>query len=148
MKTLYFEDLEMGQIWVSPDYRVTRDEMIEFAERWDPQPYHLDDEAGAPSLFGTLIASASHIFAIHAHLIEKLEARIDLIAGLGVPRFELPHPVRPGDRLRLVRRVLSKRLSESKLDTGLVTTEQLLKNQNDQIVLETRHNMMVGCRPD
>jgi acyl dehydratase len=147
MTILYFEEIKIGQVWKSTEYRVSREEIIEFASRWDPQPFHLDDEAAAQSIFGTLIASAPHTYAIQCYLIEKLDVRIALLAGLGTPRFELPHPVRPGDRLHLERRILAKRLSQSKPGRGIITTEDLLKNQDDRIVLDSRNNIMVSCRP-
>ena len=146
MKTFYFEEIEIGQIWKSTEYLVSRDEIIEFAKKWDPQPFHLDDEAAAQSIFGTLVASAPHTFAIQTCLVEKLNGRIAMLAGLGITRFELPNPVRPDDRLHLERRILEKRLSQTKPGTGILTFEHLLKNQDDGIVLETVHNIMVSCR--
>ena len=148
MKTFYFEEIKIGQVWESTEYRVSRDEIIEFAKRWDPQPFHLDDEAAAQSIFGTLVASAPHTFAIQTCLVEKFGGHIAMLTGLGITRFELPHPVRPGDRLHLERRILTKRLSQTKPGTGIITFEHLLKNQDDRIVLETIHKIMVGCRPD
>ena len=147
MKTFYFEEINIGQVWKSTEYLVTRDEIIEFAERWDPQPFHLDDEAAAQSIFGTLIASAPHTIAIQSYLVEKLDGRVAMLAGLGMSRLELPHPVRPNDRLHLERRVLEKRLSQTRPNAGIITFEHLLQNQDDRIVLETRHNIMVSCRP-
>ena len=148
MKTFYFEEIEIGQVWKSTEYRVTREEIIEFAKKWDPQPFHLDDEAAAQSIFRTLVASAPHTFAIQTCLVDKLNGRIAMLAGLSITRFELPHPVRPGDHLHLERRVLANRLSETRPGTGITTLEQLLKNQDGRIVLETIHNIMVTCRPD
>lgn len=147
MKTFYFEEIKIGQFWRSTEYLVTRDEIIEFAKRWDPQPFHLDDEAAAHSIFGTLVASAPHTFAIQTCLVEKLNGRIAMLADLGITRFELPNPVRPGDHLHLERRILTKHLSQTKPNTGIITFEHLLKNQDDLIVLETIHKIMVSCRP-
>jgi len=147
MKTFYFEEIKIGQVWKSTEYRVTRDEIIEFASRWDPQPFHLDDEAASKSIFGTLIASAPHTIAIQSYLVEKLDGRVAMLAGLGMSRLELPHPVRPNDRLHLERRVLEKRLSQTRPNTGIVTLEHLLKNQDDQVVLESRNKIMASFRP-
>ena len=147
MKTLHFEDLEIGRIWESPDYRVTRDEMIAFASRWSPQPYYIDDEAASRSIFGTLVACESHTFAILISLVDKLEDRVFMLAGLGVRDITFPYPVHPGDRVRLQRRVLDKHLSKTKTDRGIVTFEHLLKNQKDQIVLDSIHKLLVACRP-
>ena len=132
-------------MWESCEYLVKRDEIIAFAKRWDPQPFHIDDEAGARSIFGTLTASVAHTFAIHTHLVQKLESQIAMLAGLAITRFELPHPVRPGDRLRLERHILDKRLSKSNSDRGIVTTDQFLKNQDNQLVMDSRHKILVNC---
>lgn len=147
MKTLYVEDLKIGQIWESPDYRVTRDEMIAFASRWSPQPHYIDEDAAARSIFGTLVACESYTFAILISLVDKLEARVFMLAGLGVRDITFPYPVHPGDRVRLQRRVLDKRVSQTKNDRGILTLEHLLKNQNDQTVLDSKHKVLVGCRP-
>ena len=147
MKTFYFEDLEIGQMWESPDYLVTGDEIIEFASRWSPQAYHIDDEAGARSTFGALYACESHIFAIMISLVDKLEDRVFMLAGLGVRDIEFLHPVRPGDRVRLQRRLLNKRVSQTKTDRGVITFEHLLKNQEDQDVFDSKHNLLVARRP-
>jgi acyl dehydratase len=147
MKTLYFEDLVIDQMWESPDYRVTRDEMITFASRWSPQPCYINDEAAGQSIFGSLVACESHIFAIKSSLVYKLEDRVFMLAGLGVRDLEFLHPVYPGDRVRLQRRVLNKHHSKTKNDRGIITFEQLLRNQKDQVVLDSKLKLLVGLRP-
>ena len=148
MKELYFEDIMIGQKWESPEYLVTRDEIIDFAKKWDPQPFHIDEKAAARSIFKILTASVAHTFAIMSYLVNQIEERVLFLAGLGTPKFEIPRPVLPGDRIRLQRRVLSKHLSRTKPDRGIVTVEYLVKNQDNQIVLDTGHKIMVPCRPD
>lgn len=147
MRTLYFEDLEIGDMWESPDYLVTRDEMIAFASRWSPQPHYINEDAAVRSIFGTLVACESHIFAIMISLVDKLEDRVFMLAGLGVRDIEFPHPVRHGNRVRLHRRVLDKHISKTKTDRGIITIEHMLKNQKDQVVLDSIHKLLVGCRP-
>jgi acyl dehydratase len=147
MKTFYFEDLEIDQMWESPDYPVTRNEIIAFASRWSPQPYHINDEAAGQSIFGSLVACESHIFAIKSSLGDKLEDRVFMLAGLGVRDLEFLHPVYPGDRVRLQRRVLNKYLSKTKNDRGIITFEQLLRNQKGQVVLDSKLKLLVGLRP-
>ena len=147
MTTLYFEDLEIGLKWESPVYRVTRNEMIGFASRWSPQPHYIDEEAAVRSVYGTLVACESYTFAVLISLVDKLEARVFMLAGLGVRDILFPYPVHPGDRVRLQRRVLDKRVSQTKTDRGIITFEHLLKNQKDQIVLDSKHHLLVRCRP-
>jgi len=147
MPAFYFEDLGIGRMWESPDYRVTRDEMISFASRWSPQPYHIDDEAASRSIYGSLVACEPHLFAIMISLVDKLKEQVFMLAGLGVRDIEFPNPVHPGDRLRLQRRVLDKHLSKTKTDRGIVIFEHLLKNQKDQIVLDSIHKLLVARTP-
>ena len=147
MKTFYFEDLEIDQMWESPDYLVSRDAMLAFSSRWSPQPYHIDDEAAGRSIFGSLVACESHIFAIQASLVDKLEDRVVMLAGLGVRDIEFPHPVFPGDRVRLQRRVLDKNVSQTKIDRGIITFEHLLKNQDNRVAFNSIHKLMIARRP-
>jgi acyl dehydratase len=147
MKTFYFEDLEIGQLWESPAYLVTRDEMIAFASRWSPQPYYIDEEAASRSIYGTLVACESYLFAIMISLVDKLEDQVFLLAGLGVRDIKFPQPVCHGDRIRLRRQVLDKQISKTKTERGVITFEHLLKNQEDHVVYDSVHKLLVGCRP-
>lgn len=141
---LDYKDIEVDKVWVSEEYSVTREEVIEYASRWDPQPFHLDDAAAEKWIFKKLTASASHTFAILGYLASTLD-QIDLLAVLGMEKLEIIHPVFPGDRLNLQRRILSKRRSRTRPDRGIVEVEYRLNNQNGKIVMEAHNKLMVGC---
>ncbi len=106
----YFEDIEVGSTARFGDYAVTRDEVIAFAEKYDPQPFHLSDAAAAQTHFGRLSASGWHTCAMTmAMLVEHLKANDQ--AGLGSPGIDELRwltPVYPGDRLRCESEVLEK----------------------------------------
>jgi acyl dehydratase len=144
---LFFEDIEVGMESRSDAYSVSREEIIEFAERWDPQPFHLDDAAAAQSIFGTLVASAVHTFAIQIRLVHTLDNPVSMLSALGVANLDFLCPVFPGDRLRLFRRVIAKRLSKSKPDRGIVTFQDTLKNQKNHVVVRCENQLMVGSKP-
>ena len=144
---LYFEDLAVGDSARSAEtFEVQRDEVVDFARRWDPQTFHLDERAAEQSIFGGLTACAAHIFAIQCRLAVSVEPRWALLAGLGNDGFELSQPVRPGDRLQLVRRVTGKRASRSKPDRGIVLVEHDVVDQRDEVVFRARGRVMIARR--
>ena len=148
MSVLYFEDLEPGfEQRTREPYRVERDEVIEFARRWDPQPFHVDEEAAKRSIFGGIIACMPHIFAIQCVLSSRLEPDVALLSGLGNEGFELLEPVRPGDRLTLVRRVESRRDSRSRPEGGVVKTWYELWNQEGVLLFRDLGIAMIARRP-
>jgi len=143
----YFDDLRVGDLARSAEtFEVDRDEIVAFASRWDPQPFHLDERAAERSIFGGLSACAAHIFAIQSRLAVSVEPRWALLAGLGNDGFELWLPVRPGDRLRLVRRITGKRASRSKPDRGIIEVEHDLVNERDEVVFRAKGRVMIGRR--
>jgi len=145
----YWEDIEVGARQAFGSYAVTREEVIAFAERYDPQPFHLSDEAAAATHFGRLAASGWHTCAMTmAMIVENLKANRQ--AGLGSPGLDELRwltPVYPGDTLRCESEVLSKRQSESRPEMGLLKTRTTVFNQHDKAVMTFVSNVMVGTRP-
>ena len=124
------------------------EEILEFGRRFDPQPFHNDPEAAARSHFGGLVAPGCLTFAIRNALANQLPERPALVAGLGLERMDLTHPVRPGDRLRLRITVLERRPSGSRPAAGIVTSQHEVLNQTDHVVLRMTARMMVRMRPE
>ncbi|MBJ20299.1 MAG: acyl dehydratase [bacterium] len=131
---------------MSPWYEVERDEIIEMAIRWDPYPFHVDEEAARASVFEGLAACAPHIFAISARLSHDLPGPLALIAGLGGDGFHLLAPVRAGTRVRLLRRFLATRTSRSRPDAGVVSIEDTLVMPDGEAVFRTSGAMLVARR--
>lgn len=145
---LYFEDLGIGDAARSAEsFEVRREDVVDFARRWDPQAFHTDERAAEHSIFGGITACAAHVFAIQSRLAASVEPRWALLAGLGNDGFELLAPVRPGDRLVLVRRVTGTRASRSKPDRGIVDVEMDLVDQRDAVVFRARGRVMIARRP-
>ncbi|HAG36417.1 MAG: MaoC family dehydratase [Pseudomonadota bacterium] len=144
----FYEDLAIGQKQAFGRYEVTREEVIEFASKYDPQPFHLDDDAAAATHFGRLSASGWHTCAMTmAMLVENLKANRQ--AGLGSPgidQLRWKKPVFPGDTLRCESVVIEKRRSGSRPEMGIFKSSLTVFNQNDEPVLEMVSNGLISTR--
>ena len=147
-KTLkYFEDIEVGQMDAAGEYPVSKEEVIEFAKKWDPQPFHIDEEKARETQFGGLIASASHTVAISFWLLNRAGKGIAVISGLGWDKMRLPNPVRPGDWLSLTMECIEKRESKSKPDRGILRHAAVIQNQEGVPVSTFETTTLVKRRP-
>ena len=148
MTKQYLEDYTAGQIYRSGWLRVEKDQIIAFAAQFDPQPYHLDEEAARKSVFGGLAASGWHTAALTMHLVVEGELRpADGILGVGFDELSWPRPVRPGDELHVESEVLEVRPSKSRLDRGLIRVRTTTFNQNGEPVQIYPGNLLVPRRP-
>ena len=145
---IYYEELEVGARQGFGAYKVTREEVIEFASKYDPQPFHLDDEAAAKTHFGRLSASGWHTCAMTmAMMVGNLKDTKQ--AGLGSPgvdNLQWRKPVYPGDSLRIESEVIDKRRSKSRPEMGIFKSRVWVFNQNDEIVLEMTTNGLIAVR--
>jgi acyl dehydratase len=142
----FFEDVELGNRRCTDAYEVPRDEVIAYARKWDPQPWHLDEEAAAESIFGGLTACFAHVFAIQSYLVSTHGSELAVLAGLGFEDGRMMAPVRPGDRLRVMIEHLDKRPSQSKPDRGIVRSRFTVLNQHDESVMTLQGKVMVARR--
>jgi acyl dehydratase len=144
---LYFEDLHPGMKFNSSrSYRVTAEEITEFAERYDPQPFHLDQAAGESSFFKGLAASGWLTAAIVMRLrVESIHIAGGMI-GAGVEEIRWMQPVRPGDSLRTEAEVLGVRHSNSRPQYGIVRSRTVVFNQRDEIVMRSIVNFLAPLR--
>jgi acyl dehydratase len=134
---LYFEDVVVGSKSSFGHYEVTREEVIEFASKYDPQPFHLDDEAAAQTYFGRLSASGWHTCAMTMRMLVE-NMKVNRQAGLGSPgvdEIRWLKPVYPGDTLRVEGEILSKRQSQSKPEMGSFQGRNTVFNQHDEAVM-------------
>jgi acyl dehydratase len=145
----YFEDIEVGSKASFGSYEVTRDEVVAFAQKYDPQPFHLSDEAAAETHFGRLSASGWHTCAMTMSMVvENLKANAQ--AGLGSPGIDelrWLRPVYPGDTLRCESEVLDKRASESRPEMGIFHSRMTVLNQDDRPVMTFISTGLVATRP-
>jgi acyl dehydratase len=144
----YFEDLVVGSKASFGRYEVTREEVLEFARRYDPQPFHLSDEAAAQTHFGRISASGWHTCAMTmAMLVENL--RNNRQAGLGSPgqdELRWHKPVYPGDVLRVETELLEKTRSRSRPEMGSMRSKIRVYNQNDELVMSMTGIGLIAVR--
>lgn len=136
IKLLYFEDIYKDFELISPPYLVTEREVIEFARKWDPQPFHVDPEKAKDSEFGRLIACGMHVNSIRGLLYHHLSPKPLMSVGLGANKTMLLQPVMPDDELTLVVRFTDLRRSRSRPHLGIVTADHELINQGDSVVMK------------
>ena len=149
----YYEDLVIGTVTKSNrTYEVTREEVIEFAGKYDPQPFHLDDEAAAKTHFGRLSASGWHTAAMAMRMMVEGWSGKEPTASLGSPgvdELRWRKPVYPGDTLRVESKLIGKRRMKSRPEMGLMKTEQTVYNQDGEIVMSMVSNGLIQVRnPD
>jgi acyl dehydratase len=144
---LYFEDLHAGLKFNSlRNYKVTAEEIKEFAERYDPQPFHIDEAAGESSFFKGLAASGWLTAAIVMRLrVESIKIAGGMI-GAGVDEIRWTQPVRPGDSLRTEAEILSVRPSSSRPAYGVVKSRTMVYNQRDEVVMRSVVNFLAPLR--
>ncbi|CAI49219.1 MaoC domain protein [Natronomonas pharaonis DSM 2160] len=134
----YFEDVEVGEMYeLDGRYEITEDEITEFAEKYDPQPFHLDQEAAEESIFGSLAASGWHTASACMRLFvdEFLDAETSMGAR-GIDNLRWKQPVYPGDEIRIEVEIVDKRPSESRPGMGHIKTRLRGYNQDDEEVIE------------
>jgi acyl dehydratase len=144
----WFDDFVVGERFELGEEAITEQEIVEFASRYDPQPFHLDPAAAAASHFGGLVASGWMTASVMMRLMCK--HFISPQASMGSPGIDQLRwllPVRPGDRLRARVQVQSVVPSRSKPDRGVVTLQQELLNQNNQVVLSMITLAMMQRKP-
>jgi acyl dehydratase len=147
---LYFEDIEVGRKTSFGRYAVTREEVIEFATKYDPQPFHLDDEAAAQTFFGRLSASGWHSCAMMMRMMAdnmKDNDQADL-GSPGIDELRWVKPVYPGDVLRCESEIIDKTPSRSRPEMGSFRSNVKLINQDDVVVMTFVSIGLISRRPD
>lgn len=146
MEPLYLDDLSVGQRFTSGSLTVDEEEIFSFARRYDPQPFHLDEEAAKATLFGGLAASGWHTAALTMKLLVGGGAPIaGGIVGAG-GQIEWPRPTRPGDTLTVHSEVLEIVPSRSRPERGMVTLRSETQNQKGEAVQVITMKLVVPRR--
>ena len=144
---IYFEDLKVGTIADYGSYEVTREEVLEFARKYDPQPFHLSDDEAAKTHFGRIAASGWHTAAMTMRLCVASDFRpAGGILGIG-GELNWLKPVRPGDTLRVVTDIVELRASASKPDRGICRLRQVTINQRGEPTMEQETTVFLKRRP-
>ena len=148
MTERYLEDYGVAQTFGSGRLRVDKERIKTFAAEFDPQPFHLDEEAARETIFRGLAASGWHTAALTMRLLVESEFKpAGGIVGTGFDELRWPLPVRPGDELRTESEILEVRPSKSRTDRGLIKVRTTTLNQNGEIVQVSIGNLLVPLRP-
>jgi acyl dehydratase len=144
----YFEDFEVGKTIEVGSHTVTEEEIIDFATKFDPQPFHVDKQAAARSIYGGIIGSGWHTCSMMMRLM--VDGFLNEAASMGSPGVDEVRwikPVRGGDTLTVTTTALETRPSGSKPDRGVVVTVWEAKNQRGEVVATIKGMGMFGRRP-
>lgn len=144
---LYYDDLPVGMTIRTGEVQITAGEIVEFAAKFDPQPFHLDEHAARDSLFGGLVASGWLTAARSMRLV--IEGKTKLAGGwvgLGIDSIQWPCAVRPDDRISVASEVVAKRVSKSKQGYGIVTFSTTTYNQHGVIVQRMVNNHWIPLK--
>ena len=144
---LYWEDLEVGDVRDLGQISPTREEIIAFAQQFDPQPFHLDEEAAKQSVFGGLCASGWHTCGMAMRLmVTNFLCRTSSQGAPGLEVLRWHRPVYPGDTLRLQHTLVDKRIMSKRPSVGMVRGVWEMFNQHNEKVLQMEGWAMFGLR--
>jgi acyl dehydratase len=144
---IYFEDLEIGRRDAFGSHEVTEAEIVDFAERYDPQPMHVDPDAARESMFGGLVASGWHTAAICMRLlVDGFLADSAAMGSPGVDDLRWHEPVRPGDELFVETEILDRDPSGSRPDRGLVRVDVGVRTDEGTLVMSMESLVFWGRR--
>jgi len=146
MPKIHFEDLKAGIPLPCRTFSLDRSEIIRFGKRYDPLPFHIDEEAARSSLFGGLIASSLHLLAACTRVVVEAQGEVSILSGLGIDEVKLSHPVRPGDLLSVRACWSDLRRSRSRPDRGIAGLRCTVTNQRGETVAEYGYRYLVACR--
>ena len=144
MKDIYYEDYIIGNIYKTSAAFVDETAIKAFAEKYDPQPHHLDDEAGRKTLVGGLVASGWQTAALTMKLLVESDFTPDCgFIGAGFDELSWPSPLRPNDKIYATAEVLSARISKSRPSHGILKVRIYTYNQKNELVQKQVVNLFV-----
>lgn len=135
MKWIYFKDIELHQNEQLGEDTVDKEEVIEFSRKWDPQPFHTDEELAKSFPSGGIIAPAIYTIGIVNRLAVQGDSVVAAMAGFGWDEVRFPTPVYPDDRISILAECVEKRESNSRHDAGIVCSLIEAKNQGSELCL-------------
>lgn len=143
----FFEDYAAGQVYEFGTISVSEQQIIDFAQQFDPQDFHLDPVKAATGPYGGIIASGWHTISLAMRLyVDHYLSHVASLGSPGVDDVRWPHPVRPGDRLKIRVTIVDTRRSRSKPGRGIVRAHVEAINQRDVVVLTMNVVSFLGCR--
>jgi acyl dehydratase len=142
----YFEDLTEGERLHCQSVMMTQEAIIDFAKRFDPQPFHIDGEAANKSIFNGLVASSLHTLSACTRVVVEAQGDVAVLSGVGMDEVKMFNPVRPGDILSVEAWWTNLKKSRNKTDCGFAVIRCKVRNQKDEPVVEYGYRYLVACR--
>jgi len=146
MKRRYFEDLKDGEHLHCQPVVMTREAIIDFGNKFDPQLFHIDENAARESFFGGLVASSLHTLSACTRVVVEAQGNIAILSGLGMDEAKMFNPVRSGDVLYVEAWWTDLKRSRSKPSLGFAAIRCKVTNQNGEPVIEYGYRYMLACR--
>jgi len=144
----YWDDLTEGERFTCGPLAFDREGIIAFGKKYDPLPFHADEDAARQSIFGDVIASALHTMSGGTRVVVEAHGDLAILSGLSVDDVRTPLPVRPGDVLTVEARWEGLRRSRSKPDRGIAGLRCTIRNQRGETVMEYGYRYLIACRPN
>ena len=146
MTRRHFEDLSEGEGLRCRPLMMTREAIIDFAERFDPQRFHVDENAANESFFGGLVASSLHTLSACTRVVVEAQGEVAILSGVGMHEVKMFNPVRPGDVLSVTAWWTELQRSHSKPDRGFAAIRCKVANQRKDPVIEYGYRYLIACR--
>jgi acyl dehydratase len=142
----YLEDLVEGEAFTCGPVPFEKEGILDFGRRYDPWPFHADEQAAADTIFGGLIASAFQTLSCCTRAVVESHGDLAVLSGLGIDEIRLPKPVRAGDVLTVEARWTELRRSRSRTDRGIARLACRVVNQRAETVMEYGYRYLIACR--
>jgi acyl dehydratase len=146
MAKRYFEDLAEGERLNCQPVVMTREDIIDFAKRFDPLPFHTDENAANESVFGGIIASSLHTLSACTRVVVEAQGDVAILSGVGMDMVKMFNPVRPGDILSVEAWWTHLKRSRNSPDRGFAAIKCKVNNQLGEPIVEYGYRYLVACR--
>ena len=142
----YFENLSEGEHLQCRSVLMTRDAIIDFAKRFDPQTFHVDEQAANESIFNGLVASSLHTLSACTRAVVDAQGELAILSGVGMHEAKMFNPVRPGDTLSVEAWWTELKRSKSKPDRGFASIKCKVTNQRNEPIIEYGYRYLLACK--
>ena len=146
MTRRYFEDITDGEQLKCQNVIITQEDIITFAKKFDPQPFHTDEKAARESIFGGLIASSLHILSACTRVVVEAQGDVAILSGVGMDEAKMFNPVRPGDTISVKAWWTDLKRLRSKPNHGFASIQCEVTNQNGDPVIEYGYRYLLACK--
>jgi acyl dehydratase len=146
MEYKYFEDIDDGERLDCQPVLMTKESIIEFAEKYDPQLFHIDEMSANESIFNGLVASSLHTLSACTRVVVEAQGKLAILSGVGMHEAKMFNPVRPDDTLSVEAWWTDLKRSKSKSDRGFASIRCKVSNQREEPIIEYGYRYLLACK--